>query len=162
MNTQDLTISELLQVYGNVMDELRRRDVVRSSNSPISDLAEVLFCRAFEWIREGNSVAGHDAKDAAGARYQIKARRLGKGAGTRQLSAISNLGNNSFEMLAGVLFNPDFSVHRAAIVPLDVVKARATWSKHTNSHIFHLKDAVWSEPCVIDVTTRLQESAKTL
>ena len=162
MNPQDLTISELLQVYGSVMDELRPRDVVRSSNSPISDLAEVLFGRAFDWIREGNSVAGHDAKDAAGARYQIKARRIGMGPGTRQLSAIRNLGNNSFEMLAGVLFNPDFSVHRAAIVPLDVVKIRATWSKHTNSHIFYLKDDVWMEPGVIDVTPRLRDVAKAL
>ena len=162
MKPEELTIFELLRTYDDVMDEVRRRDVVRSRNSPISDLAEVLFCRVFGWTREGISVAGHDAKDGSGVRYQIKARRIGKGSGSRQLSAMRNLECNPFEMLAGVLFNPDFSVHRAAIIPVDVVKSRATWSKHTNSHKFFLKDAVWSESSVMDVTSRLQAFAQTL
>lgn len=91
MNANSLTTIELLRTYGAVLDELRRRDVVRSTNSPISDYAEVLFCRAFSWEREGNSASGFDAKDAAGTRYQIKARRITDAPGSRQLSAIRNL-----------------------------------------------------------------------
>lgn len=37
---------------------------------------------------EGNSASGFDAKDAAGARYQIKARRITDAPGSRQLSAM--------------------------------------------------------------------------
>ncbi len=81
MNLEVLTVVELLQRYGAVMDELRRRDIVRSANSPISDLAEVLCCRAFDWTRAGNSAAGHDAVDGSGRRYQIKARRIGTSRG---------------------------------------------------------------------------------
>lgn len=49
MDAGSLPIIELLRTYGAILDELRSRDVVRSANSPISDYAEVLFCRAFNW-----------------------------------------------------------------------------------------------------------------
>src|SRR5271165_6754803 len=65
-NVQSFTVSELLSAYGAILDELRRREIVRSANSPLSDYAEVLFCRAFGWTRENNSAAGHDAVDGAG------------------------------------------------------------------------------------------------
>lgn len=143
---------ELLRAYGAILDELRRRDVVRSANSPISDLAEVLFCRAFGWTRAGGSAAGYDATDAAGVRYQIKARRLTRGAGGRQLSAIRNLDREPFDHLAAVLFDADFTVYRAALIPLSVVKKRVRHSVHTNSHVLNLRDDVWLESGVADVT----------
>ncbi len=87
-NVQSFTVSELLSAYGAILDELRRREVVRSANSPLSDYAEVLFCRAFGWTRENNSAAGHDATDGAGTRYQVKGRRLTRHNASRQMSAI--------------------------------------------------------------------------
>jgi hypothetical protein len=159
MNLEGLTVVELLKSYGAVMDELRRRDIVHSANSPISDLAEALCCRAFNWTRAGNSAAGHDAVDASGRRYQIKARRIGTSRGTRQLSAIRNLEQDPFEVLAGILFDQNFTVHRAALIPIAVVKQRSTWSKHTNSRIFYLMDEVWTEPGVVDVSTELRAAA---
>lgn len=77
MDVTHLTTLELLRAHGAILDELRRREIVRSTNSPISDYAEVLFCRAFGWTREGNSAAGFDATDVEGQRYQIKACRMG-------------------------------------------------------------------------------------
>ncbi len=159
MDAGSLPIIELLRTYGAILDELRRRDVVRSTNSPISDYAEVLFCRAFGWSREGNSASGFDAKDAAGARYQIKARRLTDAPGSRQLSAIRNLAGEPFDQLAAVLFAPDFTVHRAALIPIAVVNQRVRRSTHTNSDVFHLRDDVWVVPGVVDVTGRLRSAA---
>ena len=144
------------------MDELRRRDIVRSANSPISDLAEVICCRAFNWTRAGNSTAGHDAVDASGRRYQIKARRITDAPGYRQLSAIRNLSGDPFDHLAAVLFAPDFTVHRAATIPIAVIRSRVRRSSHTNSDVFHLRDDVWQLSGVTDVTDRLRHVAETL
>jgi hypothetical protein len=162
MNLEALTVVELLKRHSAVMDELRRRDIVRSANSPISDLAEVLCCRAFNWTREGNSVSGHDAVDGLGRRYQIKARQIGTSRSTRQLSAIRNLDQDPFDVLAGILFDRDFTVHRAALVPIAVVKQRSTWSKHTNSRIFYLVEDVWAERGVVDVSAELRAVAAEL
>jgi hypothetical protein len=150
------TVLELLRAHGTVLDELRRREIMRSANSPISDYAEVLFCRAFGWTRAGNSAAGFDATDAAGQRYQIKARRITLAPGARQLSAIRNLASDPFDHLAAVLFSSDFSVHRAALIPIDVVRARVRRSAHTNSDVLHLRDEVWTARGVIDLTDRLR------
>jgi hypothetical protein len=159
MNMIDVTQStvlELLRAHGAVLDELRRREILRSANSPISDYAEVLFCRAFGWTRAGNSAAGYDATDAAGQRYQIKARRITNAPGARQLSAIRNLAGDPFDQLAAVLFSSDFSIHRAALIPVDVVRGRVRRSAHTNSDVLHLRDDVFAASGVIDVTDRLR------
>lgn len=153
---------ELLRTYGAILDELRRRDVLRSANSPISDVAEVLFCRAFGWKRAGGSAAGYDATDASGTRFQIKARRITRGTGGRQLSAIRNLDREPFDHLAAVLFKSDFTVYRAAVIPISVVKQRVRRSEHTNSHVLHLRDDIWLESGVADATEAICTEAAAL
>jgi hypothetical protein len=102
LDIRALSVSELLSSYGVILDELRRRDIVRSSNNPLSDYAEVLFCKAFGWSRENNSAAGYDATDErTGIRYQIKGRRLMRHGASRQMSAIRNLDTTPFDQLGG-------------------------------------------------------------
>ena len=151
---------KLLGLYGALLDELRRRGVVRSSNNPLSDYAEGLFCKAFGWAQEGNSAAGYDAVDAAnGTRYQIKGRRLTAHNASRQLSAIRNLDDHPFHFLAGLLVDARFQIVRAAIIPFDVVKAQAARVEHTNSWKFMLRNSVWELDGVCDVTDELREAA---
>jgi len=159
MNVSSLSTIVPLRGYGDILDELRRHDVVRSANNPISDLAKVLFCRTFNWVREGNSAAGYDATDPGGTRFQIKARRITSVQGERQLSAIRNIDRDPFDQLAAVLFEPDFGVHCAALIPISVIRARARHSAHTNSHVFHLREDVWTVPGVRDVTVDVRAAA---
>ncbi|CAA2137029.1 hypothetical protein [Methylobacterium bullatum] len=156
------TVKELLTTYATVMAELRRRGVVRTGNSPVGDYAEILFSKAFVWTLEGNSAAGYDAVDANGLRYQIKGRQLSVSNASRQLSAIRKIDDCAFDYLAAVLFDPDFRVRRAAIVPNVLVRARARRSDHTNSWIFYLDERVWAEEGVRDVTNELAIAASRL
>jgi hypothetical protein len=89
--TENRTVAQLLSDYASILDALRDREIVRSANNPLSDYAELLFCNAYGWKREGNSASGHDAIDTSGVRYQIKARRITPHNRSRQLSAIRNL-----------------------------------------------------------------------
>ena len=159
LEIRSLTVSDLLSTYAAVLDELRRREIVRSSNSPLSDYAEILFCKAFDWSRENNSAAGHDATDAVGTRYQVKGRRLTRHNASRQMSAIRNIDATPFDYLAGVLVDESFQVVRAALVPIAVVRARSVHVGHTNSWRFLLRDDVWKHPDVRDVTEKLQAVA---
>lgn len=156
MDIQSLSISDLLRSHGKILEELRRRDVVRSGNSPSGDYAELLFSRAFDWVLEGNSAAGYDARDASGTRVQIKCRRVTPRNPSRQLSALRGMGSRPFDLLAAVLLDQDFGVIKAALIPFDVVLERATFTKHVNAHRFILRDAIWQVPGVQDVTARLK------
>lgn len=78
------------------------------------------------------------------------------------MSAIRNLDQGPFDVLAGILFDENFAVHRAVLIPISVIMRRVTWSKHTNSRIFYLVDDVWAELGVVDVTDRLRRVAEAL
>jgi hypothetical protein len=120
----------LLRLHYRVLDELKRRELLRSTGAPIGEYAERLFCEAFDWcLAEEKFNAGYDATDKTGARIQIKARRL-TGFGSRQLGSIRKLRQNPFDKLAAILFTKELDVSRAAIIPLEVVKQRATYNPH--------------------------------
>ena len=77
---RDLSVEssgDLLRLYGDILVELRRRDVIRTENSPVGDVAELLAARAFDLTLATNSSIGYDDLDRAGLRYQIMRRDLG-------------------------------------------------------------------------------------
>jgi len=156
MNLSGLSPVQLLALHARLSDELRDRGITRSSNNPTGDVAEYLFCKAFGWTRAGNSHANVDAVDSDGTRYQIKGRRPTRHNKSRQLSAIRDLHGGNFDFLAGILFNENFTVLRAALIPHSVAMDRAKFVKRTNSHKFMLSDDIWSAEGVRDVTQQLQ------
>lgn len=162
INFEKCTVAELLAGYGAIMGELRRREIVRSANGPVSDYAELLFCETFGWKCENNSAAGYDASDRQGVRYQIKARRLTRYNSSCQLSAIRNLEKKPFDHLAGLLVDEKFQVIRAALVLVKIVRARSVHVSHTNSWKFLLRDDVWAQKGVRDVTEKLRAAARSI
>jgi len=153
---EKLSPRELLSLHANIMEELRARGILRSSNNPTADLAEVIFCRAFGWMRsDTNSAPNIDAVGPDGVRCQIKGRRVTRHNSSRQLGAIRDFAGRHFDFLAGVLFNEDHTVLRGALVPYSIVAERATFVQRTNSHRFILHDDVWRAPGVRDVTQEL-------
>jgi len=147
-----LTTLDLLSLYASVLNELRDRGVTRSTNNPVADYAEALVSEALGLSLNPKSTTGFDAVDGEGVRYEIKARRLTPHNSSRQLSAIRGLDDRHFEYLVGVLFGEGFEVHRACVVPYEVVVNNSTYRTHTNAWVFHLRDEVWRLPSVRDVT----------
>jgi hypothetical protein len=139
---------ELLRQHIEIIEELRAQGILRTENNPTGDYAEWLFCRTFGWEQAPNSEKGFDATAPDGTTYQIKARRLSGRNNSRQLSAIRTL---EFDFLAVVLFDKWYEVTKAALIPLEVVERRATFTKHVNGFRFLATDAVWDEPGVQDV-----------
>ena len=133
-----------------------------STNNPVSDYAELLFCKAFGWKREENAASGYDAIDEHGTRYLIKARRItrtGPSGQSRQLTAICNLDNLPFDFLAGLLVDENFQAIRAVLVPVAVVWQLAIYIAYTNSWRLLLRDSVWTLPGVKDVTSEVRFAA---
>ncbi|WP_260580854.1 hypothetical protein [Sphingopyxis sp. PET50] len=156
LQLSSLAPPELLRLHASIGEELRNRGIVRSSNNPVGDFAEYLFCKAFGWTQAGNSAKSADALCSAGRLYQVKSRRPTRHNSSRQLSAIRDLDKGGFDYLAGVIFSEDYSVERAAIIPYDLVLANASYVERTNSWKFYLRDSVWDWPDVEDVTTQVR------
>jgi hypothetical protein len=145
-----------------VLDELRSRNITRSTNNPVADYAELLCEKALSLRRAPGSTKGYDAVDRNEQKYEIKGRRLTTHNTSRQLSAFRGLDEEHFAFLGGVLFRDDFSVMRGCLVPHSQVLCHSTYRKHTNAWIFHLNDSVWDLPGVIDITAELQKAEREL
>ena len=151
--SETCTDRELLQYYVDILDELRKRAIVRTANSPIGDYTEWLVARTLNLTLSGNSTAGYDATDTEGTRYQIKARRVHLANPSRQLSVIRNLEAQKFDYLIAVIFNHDFSVQHAVKIPHGVITEYASYRRHVNGHILHIRGAILTDNCVEDLTS---------
>jgi hypothetical protein len=156
IDLSDAPVSALLELHGDLLAELRKRRVVRSSNNPTGDYGELLFSRAFGWTLNGNSSADADAVDSAGIHYQIKCRKLETLTGSRQLGFIRRLPAKQFDQLAAVLLNSKFRVLRGAIIPYHIVESRASYVDSVKAWRFVLRDSVWDIDGVVDVTNQLR------
>ena len=150
-----LPLNRLLKLYGEVLDELLRRNICRSTNNPVADLAELQVIEALDLKRAPKSTKGFDAIDSDGQRYEIKSRRITSHNRSRMLSAIRDCETRHFDYLAGVLFREDFSFDKACLVPFEVVHRRSTCRQHVNAHIFQLKNDLWATPGVRDISSQI-------
>jgi hypothetical protein len=130
------TDQQLLILYSDLMEELRIRSVIRSSNNPVADYAEKVAVESLNLIRANKEELGYDAIDPSNNRYQIKGRRTTKHNKSRQLGVIRNLNSRPFDFLVTVIFNEDFSVNEIWKIPFDFIEPNSRYSSHQNGHIF--------------------------
>jgi len=147
MDWVTLTNAELLALSGGALAELRARDVVRTANAPAGDLAERLVADAMGGELAPNSQKSWDVlvpaidADTPGQRIQVKARVVTDpaNAGQRQVSAFRSW---DCESVMFVLFDPNFHVRSAALVPAEVVCQHAKHVDFTASDRVFATDAM--------------------
>ncbi|MBA7649018.1 hypothetical protein ES703_56811 [subsurface metagenome] len=143
-NLEDINEQDLLKLYADLMEELRNRGLIRSSNNPVADYAEKVAVESLGLTRAGKEERGYDALDKRKRRYQIKGRRVTRHNKSRQLGVIRNLDEKLFDYLVAVIFNEDFTVSEIWKVPYRFVKENSRFSKHQNGHIFIAKPELLS------------------
>jgi len=153
---QTLTPKQLLQLTGEVIDELFSRGIARTGNNPLADYTEWLIARRLGWTLADPSVQGYDAIDpATNERYEIKSRRITPRTTSRQLSAIRAVEDEHFDFLVAVVYDQSFDIVRAFKIPRDVVQRVGRRSAHTNSLILYARDSLLTEAGVEDITDLL-------
>ena len=153
----DKSVRELLSLYNDILQELRRRNVTRSTNNPVADPSEFLAKNALHIELVRKSTKGYDAIDPEGRRYEIKGRRITKQNPSRQLSIIRELEHGHFTHLIGVLFTEKFEILRSCIVPVEIVREHSKKDKHVNGWRFELNDEIFGYDGVREITQQLRE-----
>ena len=148
MHLKEMEVKELLQLQASITNELKDRGVVRTQNNPLGDYTEWLVANALDLELEANSKAGYDGVSKAGVRIQIKGRRVTPKNNSRQLSAIRKYDEKDFDELAAVIYNENFDVIEALLIPHEVVDEHASYREHVNAHILILKGPILSDPRV--------------
>jgi hypothetical protein len=153
-----LTVGGLLSDYRAILSELRRRGVVRTDNAPTGDYAEYLIARLVDGELAPNSEKSWDLRAADGRLIQVKARLSPEGspAATRQLSFIRHW---DFDLLAVVLFDDDYSVRRAVLVPRDAAMTSARRVELVNGDRVIATDEFLGQSGAVDITEELRAVA---
>lgn len=158
MNLQEYSDKDLIKLHRSIIAELIERGVVRTRNNPVGDYAEWLCAKFLKAAIETNSKKGYDLKDAAGVRYQVKARMDEGRRSNRQLSAVRSLSEHDFDHLIAIFFDSGFDVSEAYLLPHKVVKQLAIYQDHTNAHkIILSKEIIRKTPEIEDIVDRFRE-----
>ena len=121
MELEGLSNEELIRQFGVVMDELERREIVRSANNPIADIAETLVAVALRGkVAEDKRQKGYVL--IGQHRIQVKALRKTR-PGRRKLGAISTY---DFDELIAVIFERDLTPRIALRMSPDVAREYAS------------------------------------
>lgn len=154
------TVGELLSAYATILAELRERGVVRSANAPAGDYAEWLCSRALGATLVDNfSVKSHDLVLADGRRVQVKTRVTSEPPKAGQLQT-SPFRSWDFDLGAFVLLRDyDYAVRRGVLLPVEVVRAQATYRSHVNGSIVMMRGALLDHQDAEDITDRLWAAA---
>lgn len=154
----NMSIPELLKAHADIGAELRKLGAVRSMNTPTGDFGEYLYCEAFGWEMAPPSTKGFDATDHNGKHYQVKARRKTPTNKRPQLGALRDLDKKPFDFLATLLFDVDYKVELALIIPHSIVLQRSKRVERTNSWRFVVTPDVQGLKSVRNVTTKLRKT----
>lgn len=151
MTTVDLTalgVRDLLKLDAAVIEELRRRELVRTNNKPLGDIAEAVVYEARGGILEPNSTRSHDITAPDGQRIQVKA--MGpRSAGTQTFSVFRS---TDFTTAVFLIFDVDFNLTEAReVTAADIEQTRII--AHTNGRASTLQ---WVRTVGTDVTAEMQ------
>ena len=130
---------ELLKLYSELLEELRRRHLTRTNNNPVADYAEKVVIEHLGLEQAHKEAKGYDATDGEGRKYQIKGRRITRHNSSRQLGVIRNLDDNLFDFLIAVVFDEAFNLGEIWKIPHSIIKRYGRWSVQQNGYVLHLR-----------------------
>lgn len=153
-----LTTAALLTMSRQVLEELRRRTVLRTANAPAGDYAEYLVRKAYGGQLAPNSEKSWDLLSSDGRKIQVKCRVLSRKRGTMFFSPFRSF---LFDTAVFVLLSAeDLSVVSAVELPVSAVEANSVYREHVNGHV--TKTSIAPRAAALgglDVTARLRRAA---
>ncbi|GAA1621063.1 DUF6998 domain-containing protein [Leucobacter chromiireducens] len=122
-----LPVKQLLRLEASIVTELRRRDLVRTNNKPLGDIAEHVVWLARGGVLEPNSTKSHDITTGAGQRIQVKAMaNRAAGAGAR----FSPFRSADYHTAVFLVFDAEFEIVEAYEVVADHIEQHVRFVPH--------------------------------
>jgi hypothetical protein len=128
------------------MRELRQRDIIRTNNNPVGDIAEAVVHAHYGGERAGFSNAGFDVKTPSGERIEVKAIRVTEGGKTGR--GLSPIRKSDYDVVLVVVFGEDFDVTEGLRIPREVVEERFAVESYRNARSIRITRALRDDPRV--------------
>lgn len=156
MKLDNLNEIDLLKLNSTILQELKKRNVIRTLNNPIADYCEWLVAKKFDWKLENSSKSGYDCIDDKKKRVQIKCRKIESKNASKQLGIIRNLDKNPFDYLIAIIFSNDYEVIEAYKISKKLIRKYSRISDHQNGLILSLKGEILNDKELVNITNSLK------
>ncbi|WP_150462936.1 DUF6998 domain-containing protein [Nesterenkonia ebinurensis] len=147
----EMPVPDLLTLERLIVSELHRRNLVRTQNKPLGDIAEAVVHKARGGTLEPNSTKSHDVTTLQSQRIQVKAMTQRRRGASSRFSQFRSLEFNTAVFL--VFSADDFSITEAYETSADVVEREARYSAHTNARQPTLRQV---RTLGVDITEEMQ------
>jgi hypothetical protein len=150
--------ADLLAHYRAIHAELKRRDVMRSSNLT-GDYAEWVVGQAFGRPLEPNSKKGYDLVLDDGRKVQVKGRVVDNPPDPGQLRS-GEFKDWDFDLGAFVLLDSaTMDVRRACLIPVEFVRTRARQNSRGTAWFVNMNGVLMDAPEAVDITRLCRDAA---
>lgn len=147
-----LSVGELLGTYAQVLAELRTRNLIRTNNAPIGDLAEYCAAMVYDGLLAPNSEKSYDLVAADGRRIQVKVRLVRPGMASG--AVFSPIRSFDFNLCAFLIIdNSAGRVVAAREWTPEEVREHGSFKKHTNGTVVTVSQIRSSQARGTDRTT---------
>lgn len=144
-NPGERTIPQLLADWAAVMNELRARDIIRTNNNPVGDIAEAIVAKHYDGERGSFSQAGWDVKTLDGERIQVKAIRSTSATKRRNVSPIRD---SAYDSVVIVVLDENFQVVEGLKFSRETVEELFPHRDYVNGRIITVTAALRANPYV--------------
>jgi hypothetical protein len=142
---------QLLADWAAVMNELRLRDIIRTNNNPVGDIAEAIVAKHYGGERGSFSQAGWDVRAPDGERIQVKAIRSTPTTRRRNVSPIRD---NAYDSVVIVVLDEHFQVVEGLKLARETVEDLFPHREYVNGRIITVTAALPNDPRVEKVDLR--------
>ena len=162
-NAAGRSTPELLSDWAAVMRELRKRDVIRTNNNPVGDIAEAIVAAHYDGTRGAFAQRGWDVQLPPsdefpdGERVQVKAMRQTP---TNKRSSLSPIRDADYDSVVIVIFDEDFNVTEGLRITRPVVEELFKHKAYVNGRVITVTKALRVDPRI--ETIELTDAAQRL
>jgi hypothetical protein len=141
-DSDNRTTPKLLADWAAIMRALRDRDVIRTNNNPVGDIAEAIVAEHFDGKRGSFSQAGWDVITPEGERLQVKSMRRTPTSKRRNLSPIRD---SAYDAVVVVILDENFQVTEGLKADREVVEELFCHRPYVNGRIITVTKALRSD-----------------
>ena len=155
MNLEAMDRRELVDTYLMLLERLKCRGLMPIYGNLTGGLSEWIACQALSLTpRRGNTRDIDAVSEDGNTTYQIKGRRNEK-PNTVHTGIIHGLELRPFQFLVAIVFDGQYLVHRALVVPYDTVLALAEPNDRNDGHYLKVDADLAGRGDVYDFSCRV-------
>jgi hypothetical protein len=151
-----MSVQDLLAHSAAVLVELPRREIVRTDNAPLGDVAERIVFEAYGGVLSANSGKSYDLLDARERRVQVKARTIENNKPGAALFSIFR--SFDFDVAVFLVLDRPAEIIHAIEVEVGTVQELATFRQRINGYTVPVRKLMSESILGLDVRNELQSA----